>query len=140
MLDLAQRVAATERGTAQFRGKPFGWIKRRTCIHLARSQGRAMGHTLPSIPDIRSPKGARRALAATGHADLASLLDSLFPRIAPASMWIGDLALMEGADGLGGIVIAVGGKVMGYHADHLDLGLVNIEPIGPNPFLGAWRL
>ncbi len=99
-----------------------------------------MGHTLPSIPDIRSATGARRALAATGHTDLASLLDGLFPRIAPASMWIGDLALMEGADGLGGIVIAVGGKVMGYHADHLDLGLVNIEPVGPNPFLGAWRL
>lgn len=99
-----------------------------------------MGHKLPPIPDIRSPTGARRALAATGHADLASLLDSLFPRVAPASMWIGDLALMEGADGLGGIVVAVGGKVMGYHVDHLDLGLVNIVPVGPSPFIGAWRL
>ena len=99
-----------------------------------------MSHKLPPIPDIRSPTGARRALAATGHADLAALLDSLFSRIAPASMLIGDLALMEGADGLGGIVVAVGGKVMGYHADHLDLGLVNIVPVGPSPFIGAWRL
>lgn len=140
MLDLAQRVAATEKAVSRFRGKPFDWKNRRTCIHLARAQARALGHRPPPVPDMRSPTGARRALAATGHASLEALLDSLFTRIPPASMWVGDLALMEGADGLGGIVIAAGGKMMGYHADQLDLGLVNIVPIGDRPFVGAWRL
>ena len=140
MADLATRVAATERVVARFRGKPFDWHGRRTCIHLARAQARALGHRPPPIPDIRSARSAALALKRTGFDTIEDLLDSLFARIPPASMWVGDLAVMTGADGLGGLVIAAGGKVIGYHEEALDLGLVNIQPVGDCPFVGAWRL
>jgi hypothetical protein len=140
MLDLVQRATATEAVIARFRGKPFDWTKRRTCIHLARAQARALGHRPPPVPDFRSPTSARRALRLTGHETLESLLDSLFLRIPPAAMWIGDLALMAGSDGLDAIVIAAGGKMIGYHQDHLADGLVNIEPATAAAFVGAWRL
>ena len=55
-------------------------------------------------------------------------------------MVVGDLALMAGSDGLGGLVISAGGKVIGYHEDYLADGLVNIVPQGNRPFVGAWRL
>ena len=83
---------------------------------------------------------ARAALRSTGHETLEALLDSLFVRIPPAAMWVGDLALGAGSDGLGAIGIAVGGKIIGYHQDHLADGLVNIKPETAAAFVGAWRL
>ncbi|RSU59308.1 hypothetical protein BRX36_19265 [Sphingomonas sp. S-NIH.Pt1_0416] len=140
MLDLAQRANATESVVARFRGRPFDWKSRRTCIHLARAQARALGHRPPSVPDFRSPLSARTALRSTGHETLEALLDSLFNRIAPAAMWLGDIALMAGGDGFDAIVIAVGGKMIGYHQDHLADGPVVIEPESMASFIGAWRL
>ncbi len=140
MRDLAQRAAATEKVIARFRGKPLDWAKRRTCIHLARAQARALGHRPPPVPDFRSPASAHRALLASGHKTLEALLDKHFLRIPPAAMWIGDLALMAGGDGMDAIVIAAGGKMIGYHHDHLAEGLVNIEPDTAAAFIGAWRL
>lgn len=140
MFDLAQRVDATEKVVARFRGRPFDWRDRRTCIHLARAQARALGHRPPAIPDFRSALGAKTALKATGHPTLEALLDSLFPRIAPAAMWVGDLALMEGGDGFDAIVICAGSKMIGYHDDHLAGGIVNLMGAGARPFIGAWRL
>jgi hypothetical protein len=140
VLDLAARVAGTEKAITRFRNKPFSWVERRTCIHLARAQALALGHRPPTIPDFRSPVGARTALRKTGFESTEALLDSLFPRVAPASMWVGDLALMAAGDELGGIVVCLGGKMGGYHEDHLADGLVNIIPDGPSPFIGAWRL
>ncbi|WP_240313486.1 DUF6950 family protein [Sphingomonas carotinifaciens] len=124
----------------EHKGKPFSWVDRRTCIHVARAQARALGHRPPAIPDFRSALGARAALKTTGFGTLEALFDSLFPRIPPASMWVGDLALMAGGDDLGGIVVSLGGKMGGYHEDHLADGLVNIVPQGDAAFIGAWRL
>ncbi|WP_017978545.1 DUF6950 family protein [Sphingomonas melonis] len=140
MVDLAARVLATEQVVARFRNRPFGWATRRTCIHLARAQGRALGHRLPAIPDFRSPRGARTALRSQGCETLDQLLDKLFPRIAPLSAWVGDLVVMAGSDGFDGIGIVAGGKILGYHEDHLADGLVNIVPVGADAFIGAWRL
>lgn len=95
--DLEQRRARTEQVIARFRARPFSWTGRRTCIHLARAQMVALGHKPPKLPDMRSPLSATRALKATGHDDLEGLLNSLLPRVAPAAMWLGDLALMAGA-------------------------------------------
>lgn len=140
MRDLVQRASATESVIARFRGKPFDWTKRRTCIHLARAQARALGHRPPPVPDFRSPTSARRALRSTGHETLEALLDNLFPRIPPAAMWLGDLALMAGGEALDAIVIAAGGKMIGYHQGHLADGPVVIEPESMMSFIGAWRL
>lgn len=141
MLDLAQRVAATEKVVARFRNRPFDWTSRRTCIHLARAQARALGHRPPAIPDFRSPRGAKTALKALGHDTLEQLLDSLFPRIAPLAAWVGDLVIMSGGEAeFDGIGIVAGGKIIGYHEDHLADGLVNVVPVGSDPYVGAWRL
>lgn len=136
-MNLAERVAATEKVVARFRDRPFEWGKERTCIHLARAQMRALGHKPPTVPRFRSALTATRALKATGHDTLEGLLDSLLPRIAPAEMWVGDLALMEGEPPFHAIVIAAGGKVLGYHEDTPERGIV---PIEVESFIGAWRL
>lgn len=138
MFDLEERRRRTEGVIARFRDRPFSWTGRRTCLHLARAQMKAMGHHPPKMPDLRSALTARRALAASGHEDLEQLLDSLLPRIAPAEMWLGDLALMPGEAPFDAVVINVGGKVFGY-AEGYD-GLQVIEPMGPSPFKAAWRL
>lgn len=149
MMNLHTRAEKTSEVIARFRARSFSWDRGGTCIHLARAQMRALGHRPPTIPRFYSAIGAAKALRATGHPDLASLLDSMLPRIAPASMWIGDLALMESGDEdpFDAIVIATGQTgsgpigggqlVAGYHADHLGTGIVNIIP---QAFKGAWRL
>lgn len=139
-MNLEQRRVATEGVMTRFRERPFSWTGRRTCLHLARAQMRALGHRPPAIPDLRSAKSAASALKATSHSTLEALLDSLLPRIAPASMWLGDLALMEGGGLFDALVVNVGGKVIGYHDDEMNRGLVVIEPQGPQPFKAAWRL
>lgn len=139
-MNLVERVAATEAVIARYRSKPFDWATSGTCIHLARAQVLAMGHRAPRVPAFRSAVGAAKALRGSGFEGLEQLLDSILPRIAPASMLVGDLALMPGGGGFDAIVIAAGGKVIGYHDDFLNRGVVNVIPEGPAPFIGAWRL
>lgn len=139
-MNLAERVAATETVIARYRNKPFDWGTTGTCIHLARMQMIAMGHKAPSVPAFRSAIGAGKALKKAGFDTLADLLDTLLPRIPPAAMLVGDLAIMPGGSGFDAVVIGAGGKVIGYHDDYLDRGVVNVIPEGPAPFIGAWRL
>jgi hypothetical protein len=98
---------------------------------------RALGHRPPTVPRFRSALTARRALSAAGFDTLEQLLDSLLPRIAPAAMWPGDLALLAGEPPFDAIVIAAGGKVLGWHEDTPERGLM---PIAADTFIGAWRL
>jgi hypothetical protein len=139
-MNLVKRVAATEAVIARYRNKPFDWSTTGTCIHLARAQVVSMGHRAPRVPEFRSAIGAGKALKKAGYDRLEDLLDAILPRIAPASMLVGDLALMPGGGGFDAIVIAAGGKVIGYHDDFLDRGVVNVVPEGTSPFIGAWRL
>ncbi len=136
-MNLHERAVATQVVVDRFRARPFGWATGGTCIHFARAQMKALGHRPPTMPRFQSAIGARRALRASGHADLAQLLDALLPRIAPAAMWVGDLALMRGDGDFDAIVVSAGRLMAGYHADALDRGVVNIEA---HQFIGAWRL
>jgi hypothetical protein len=121
VLDLAARVAATDKVIARFRHRPFSWRNRTTCIHLARAQMWALGHRPPSIPDFRSPIGARTALRKAGVASLVELLDGLAPRIAPLAMLPGDLGVLPGEPPFEAIVIAGGGdKVFCWHGADLS--------------------
>lgn len=138
MLDLAERVRRTEGVVAKYRHKPFAWRERRTCVHLARTQMRAMGHQPPPIPDIRSARGAMTALRKQGHDTLESLLDSMLPRIAVLEMWPGDLAMVPGEPPFEALAIyAGGGTLLMYHAE--AEGLVNVKQ-AVGQVTAAWRV
>lgn len=137
-MNLAERVAATDKVVARFRNRPFDWRDRATCIHLARAQMRALGHRPPPIPDFRSALGARKALERSGHASLEALLDSMLPRIAPLSAWVGDLMLVPGEEPFGeALAISAGGALLMYHA--AAPGLANVVEALPR-VRAAWRL
>ncbi|KQM37659.1 DUF6950 family protein [Sphingomonas sp. Leaf10] len=136
-MNLHDRAVATAVVVDRFRRRPFGW-NGGTCIHLARAQMRAMGHRPPSIPRFQSAVGARRALAATGHEDIGSLLDTMLPRIVPAQMWVGDLAMVPSEDGLGALAVADGGGTLFmYHAG--AEWLANVKD-AMTDVVAAWRL
>ena len=131
-------MTATERTLAKYRTRPFDWRTRSTCIHMARFHARGMGHRPPPVPSFRSAIGARRALASTGHASVTELLDSLFDRIAPAAMLVGDLAVVPGEDGWDAVMIHAGAQLLGWHEDG-DGGIVPVVP-DLSAVSAAWRL
>ncbi len=96
-LNLAERAEATRQTIARF-DRPFGWQTETTCIHLIRAQARAFHHRAPGLGRLRSPLGARAALRRHGFSDVYGALDSFLPRIAPAAMWVGDIAALPGED------------------------------------------
>jgi hypothetical protein len=123
------------------------------CAKLARFHLKQMGHKkLPATGSYTNALGARRALAAaieklTGKKPrkptFEQLFDALLPRITPAMMLPGDLALVEEDPeqgvGLGGaLVICVGRKWLSFHPD-ADWRLAVCEPVIDKPFIAAWR-
>ncbi|HMO74581.1 MAG TPA: hypothetical protein PKD48_04490 [Sphingopyxis sp.] len=145
-LSLAQRAAATRRVLAVWRERPLDWRARRHCIALAHAQARAMGHRVPALPSIRSPRAARRALDARGFATVEAMMDALFAPIAPAMMLAGDICTLPaepdsgGAAGLAAVCIADGmGNLFGWHG---ATGFSRLSEIkyALAACTGAWRL
>ncbi|MBH9537533.1 DUF6950 family protein [Novosphingopyxis sp. YJ-S2-01] len=136
--ELERRRVATEKTLAKFRESAFDWRKRRTCAHLAKYQARMMGRKLPSVPDFRSPLGAKRALTGMGHDSMIALLDSHLERIAPAMMRLGDLAAVQGTEGMDSVMVSAGnGKLFGWRedAEQMVMLAVTLDEID-----AAWRL
>lgn len=137
MNDLLRRQRATEKTLERYRGKAFDWRRGITCVHLMRFHLRAMGHRLESVPRFRSAFAARRELDRRGLADVSELLDAMLPRIAPARMLLGDLAVAGSADGLGSIFVCAGPqKIIGWREDSAELVTLDI---GLGELDGAWR-
>lgn len=136
--NLAERARRTEKVLARFRHRPFAW-NGASCIHLARAQAVAMGHKVPRLGTIRSAIGARRALADQGFDRVEDLLDSLFPRIAPLAVLIGDLCAVPGADGFPALFIGDGhGNLLGWHEEGGDeMAVVKFALLDVT---AAWRL
>lgn len=134
MNELLRREIATTATLEKYRDAEFSWLNGKTCLHLCRFHLRKMGHRPPPLPRIRSAIGARRALDANGWADVGEMMDSLLPRIAPAQMLLGDIAMLKSEDGFGALVVSLGAKVMGWHDD--APGLTALEVL---EFAGAWR-
>lgn len=140
MADLVRRQAATEKTLAKYRHREADWRTAVSCVHMARSHLRAMGHKPEPMPRVRSEAAARQALVTRGHGNVADLLDAQpgLARIAPAMMLLGDLAVLKSADGLGAIMICAGPqKLLGWREDVagmvvLDVGLDEVD--------GAWRV
>ncbi|MBB4857204.1 hypothetical protein HNO88_000511 [Novosphingobium chloroacetimidivorans] len=131
---MLRRQHATAATLQKYRDAPFDWAAGKTCLHMARFHLRQMGHRPEGLPRIRSAIGARRALDVRGWANVGDMLDTILPRIAPAQMRLGDVAMLDSGDGFGAIVISLGGKVMGWHEGYP--GMTALEPIA---IAGAWR-
>lgn len=131
---MIRRQEALDKTLRKYRGKPFEW-GRFDCLTMARSHLVAMGHRgVPKLPKYSDAKGALKALKATGHNDLAGLLDGLLPRIRAAEMLPGDIALLAGEGALDAIHICVGHKTFSWHVRHE-------EPVimVPHEIKAAWR-
>lgn len=134
---LVRRRDATQQTLDRFRGLDFDWSSM-TCVHLAHAHLSEMGHDLPKIPDFDSALGAARAMKERGWESVSDMLDEFLPRIAPASMLLGDLALIKGAGGLDAIFICAGPlKVFGWRDDAPDLVVLDVSF---GELEGAWRV
>jgi hypothetical protein len=113
------------------------------CIQLVRFHLLKMGHReLPPATGYSTPAEARKVLRGMGFKTLEELFDSLLPRIIPAFMLPGDIALVQPEAGapaweVGTVVISIGRKFLGWHPDATELAI--IDPNIPAPFIAAWR-
>ena len=139
VIDLERRRAATDKTRKRYGGRQFDWSKGVTCVHLARTHLRNMGHRPPTLPRFRSALGARKALAARNWDGVGDMLDSLLPRIAPARMKMGDLALGPGDGGLDAIYVCAGPlKLFGWTTTSPYLAVIDINNL--DGLKGAWRV
>jgi hypothetical protein len=89
------------------------------------------------VPRIRSALAAKRAMQSNGWESVEDMLDSMLPRIAPAMMLLGDLAVVPGEDGFASIMICAGPqKVMGWHP---ETGAFVVYDGGIGELSAAWR-
>lgn len=137
LLPLIRRKQATQRTLDRYRGVDFDWSAV-TCVHLAHYHMTEMGHTLPEIPMFDTALGAARAMQERGWDSVADMLDAHLSRIAPATMLLGDLAVIRAAGGLDAIFICAGPlKVFGWRDDVPDLVLLDVS-LGE--LEGAWEV
>lgn len=138
--DLVARSAALRRTKAWLSGRAFAW-ETADCIAMLSAHLEHNGHGGLPKQSYRSALGAKRALKKAGFDNLEQLLDSLLPRIAPAQMLPGDVALAPGdPEGLAGtrldaLVIGFGRKCMGWVGGH-DEAVVMTE----DRLFAAWRI
>lgn len=138
MNETQKRVAAVVATENKFRDKPFDWRKQATCIHLLRFHAAQMGHSVPIVPRFKSALSAKKALLATGWQTLPALLDSMFERIPPAFMRVGDVLAMPGDEDWHALVIK--GDKQKFLGWHEDAGGCTIMEVDVGAAAGAWRL
>lgn len=133
---MIRRQQAVEATMAKYRFRPFDWKAKATCLHMARFHLRQMGKRPPALPQIGSLLSAKKALKERGWDTVADMFDAIgLKRIPPAAMLLGDLAMLESADGMGSIVVSAGGKVVGYHDDAEGMVVMDVVK-----YAGAWRV
>jgi len=140
--DLVRRQRALAATMAEFAGCELE-LGSADCVKLVRFHLVKMGHRgLPKADGYASPAGVTKVLKGMGFDSLEQLFDSLLPRIAPAYMLPGDIALVAAEPGApawraGTVVISVGRKFLGWHPDQPILAV--IDPLVDDPFAAAWR-
>lgn len=132
MNDMLRRQSALEKTVAKYRGRSLDF-KTADCVRMARFHLLQMGHRPPALPRYGSAIGAARALKSAGG--LVAVFDSVLPRIAPAMMLDGDIAVVAG-DGGDATMIRVGYKFIGWHQDH-DVAVNMMVDLGD--ITAAWR-
>lgn len=132
MNDLERRREALEATASKYRGKALDF-RTADCVRMVRYHLLQMGHKPPALPRYRSLTGALRAMKAVGG--LVTAFDAILPRIAPAMMLDGDIAVVAG-DGGDAAMIRCGYKFMGWHQDHDEA--VNLM-VDLGDITAAWR-
>lgn len=132
MSDLERRRAALQKTTAKYAGRPCDY-RSADCVRMIRYHLLQMGHRPPPLPRYQSAIGARRALTQAGG--LVTVLDGLLPRIAPARMLSGDVAVVAGDWGEAGLILNEY-KYMGWHQDH-EASVYQV--IDARDIVAAWR-
>ncbi len=128
--DLIRRAEATDRTLREFRSKSFDWANGRHCGAMLFFHLRAMGRTKEKLPKFSSALGARAQLKRRGVKDVAELCGQWFKleAIAPAAMLMGDVAVFDSEDGIGGVLICAGPhKYFGWREDEPRLVMLDIE-------------
>ena len=138
MNELERRAIATKQTLAEFNGRPFDWSKSATCAHLLRYHGRAMGRNMPTVPRFRTALSAKTALKSIGFDNMTQLLDSLFPRIPPLSMLVGDVMTAPSDDAFNGVLIRADQKNFIGWSEFAD-GCTLVEA-DLSQAIGAWRI
>lgn len=131
MSELERRRVALEATLAKYRGRKLDFC-RADCARMIRFHLLQMGHKPPPLPRYRSAVGAVRAMKETGG--ISAVLDSFLPRIPYARMLPGDVAILEGTDGMEAATICLGHKLWGWH-QHSE------EPVNMvfSEIAAAWR-
>lgn len=138
--ELEWRKRATQKTLERYRTKAFDWSTGVTCVHFGWAHLRNMGRRPPTLPRFRSPLAAKKALTEGGFGSVTELLDSFLPRIAPAQMLLGDLAVVDGEQGLDCIMVCTGPlALLGWLPEGHGEGMVNY--LGDiSDVKGAWRV
>lgn len=133
--ELVRRQHAVQATLGKYRGRAFDWKAGVTCVHMLRFHLKRMGRKVPRVPKLRTAADGLAALRKHGWANVGEMLDGIgLQRIAPAAMRLGDIAVLEGDEGLGGIVISLGGKAMGWHEDAAEMVVMDLLKLDH-----AWR-
>lgn len=134
---LLKRHAALQKVMDRYRHLPFSWEHNRTCIHMLAAHLRAMGYKVPKVPKLDGPIAAKRELKKRGFASVEELLDLMLERIPVAAMLPGDVAVVDGDNGLAAVYISLGSTAIGYSEGVEGMALFT------NPgavFEKAWRV
>lgn len=134
----ADRAARTKEVVSRFRDALFSWRGPGNCVHLAREQLAAFGHPVPPVPKFSNPLGAKKALAKRGFGDLAEMMDRYAPRISPAKMWLGDIAMLPG-EPFDALAIYVGSNTIVAWSGNAPEPLRNIV-VQTADIRAAWRV
>lgn len=139
--EMERRREATQATVGKFRGHGFDWGQGFHCVRLAHFHLRQMGWRspkLPTLPRLRSSLAAKKELQARGWGSVTAMLDALLPRIAPAAMLQGDLAVLPGDDGLDAIFVYAGPRrLFGWREDQPVAVMLEV-PLGD--VKAAWRV
>lgn len=136
--ELVKRVAAAQATLNAVKDKPFR-LGRNDCARMTAGHLRRMGHAvkLPASGSYASLRGAVKALAARGFADLPAAMDGMgFERIAPAAALPGDVMALPAESPIGCLVVVLNnGRAVGFLED-----VVGGAVIQPVEYVAAWRV
>lgn len=138
MTEIERRVAAAQTTLDAVKDKPFR-LGRNDCARMVAAHLRRAGHPvrLPAGGSYGSVRGAAKALAARGFADLPAAMDAMgFDRIPPAAALPGDVLALPAASPIGCLAVVLSnGRACGFTED--AAGAAVIQPVD---YVAAWRV